>query len=176
MEIKGYNNLTANTATSPKKDNTTLDKDDFLKLLVTQLKYQDPLNPMEDREFIAQTAQFSSLEQMQNMNKVMEHGFGELVDLQYELLATFNTWQTMGNSFNLIGKEITGFTDQNEKITGIVEKVIVNHGEPRVVVNDKLIRITYIDQVALKNNQSNSYLEERDNPVAAEEIGGGEDE
>ncbi len=49
-----------------------LDKDAFLRLLVTQLQNQDPLNPMEDREFIAQMAQFSSLEQMQNLNKTLE--------------------------------------------------------------------------------------------------------
>lgn len=55
-----------------KKDvsgNKDLDKDAFLRLLTTQLANQDPLNPMEDREFIAQLAQFSGLEQMQNLNK-----------------------------------------------------------------------------------------------------------
>lgn len=55
-----------NTTNKPKND---LDKDAFLRLLTTQLSNQDPLNPIEDREFIAQLAQFSSLEQMQNLNK-----------------------------------------------------------------------------------------------------------
>ncbi|SHI80317.1 flagellar basal-body rod modification protein FlgD [Geosporobacter subterraneus DSM 17957] len=51
--------------------NQKLDKDAFLKLLVTQLRHQDPLNPVEDKEFIAQMAQFSTLEQVQNLNKTM---------------------------------------------------------------------------------------------------------
>ena len=49
-----------------------LDKDAFLRLLIAQLANQDPLNPMDDREFIAQMAQFSALEQMTNMTKTLE--------------------------------------------------------------------------------------------------------
>lgn len=49
-----------------------LDKEDFLRLLTAQLRNQDPLNPLPNADFLAQTAQFSSLEQLQNMNKTLE--------------------------------------------------------------------------------------------------------
>lgn len=62
----------AATSTIPAESNPSeLGKEDFLKLLVTQLEYQDPMNPVSNEEFIAQTAQFSSLEQMQNLNTSM---------------------------------------------------------------------------------------------------------
>lgn len=62
------------------KPNGNLDKDAFLRLLTTQLANQDPLNPMEDREFIAQLAQFTSLEQMQELNKTMATKSEEMLD------------------------------------------------------------------------------------------------
>lgn len=62
------------------KPTNNLDKDAFLRLLTTQLANQDPLNPMEDREFIAQLAQFTSLEQMQELNKTMASKSEEMLD------------------------------------------------------------------------------------------------
>lgn len=54
------------------KGKSALGKDDFLKLLVTQLRYQDPMDPQKPEEFSAQLAQFSSLESMQNIEKVLQ--------------------------------------------------------------------------------------------------------
>ena len=53
-----------------------LGKDAFFKLLITQLQYQNPLEPMDDRDFIAQIAQFSALEQMQNLNHSFSYSMG----------------------------------------------------------------------------------------------------
>jgi flagellar basal-body rod modification protein FlgD len=71
-----------------------LGKHDFLMLLVTQFKYQDPLNPMDDKEFIAQLAQFNSLEQLMNLNASMEN------------LAAASREQQMMNAANYIGKDV----------------------------------------------------------------------
>src|SRR3954452_7598213 len=58
---------TAGTASSTKKADQALGKDDFLKLMVAQMKNQDPMNPADDKDNIAQMAQFSSLEQITNL-------------------------------------------------------------------------------------------------------------
>src|SRR3954467_3003174 len=58
---------TASTASSTKKADQILGKDDFLKLMVAQMKNQDPMNPSDDKDNIAQMAQFSSLEQITNL-------------------------------------------------------------------------------------------------------------
>ncbi len=89
-----------NSAITSQSGSSSLDKEAFMLLLVTQFQYQDPLNPMEDKEFIAQLAQFSSLEQMMNMNESMQ------------TLTDATKSQEMINATSFIGKnvDITGTT------------------------------------------------------------------
>ncbi|HOZ06708.1 MAG TPA: flagellar hook assembly protein FlgD [candidate division Zixibacteria bacterium] len=80
-----------------------LGKDDFLQLLVTKLQNQDPLNPMEDEDFIAQLAQFSSLEQMTNIAE----GIAESNKWDYLQMQSINNVMAAG----LIGKEVEASYD-----------------------------------------------------------------
>ncbi|TCO79945.1 flagellar hook capping FlgD N-terminal domain-containing protein [Marinisporobacter balticus] len=115
MSVDGVNNNTTNVTnsekvtaaiergekTSVKEKKDTLGKDAFLQLLVTQLSHQDPLNPVEDKEMLAQMAQFSSLEQMQTFNKSME---GLREDIAYAVKDVL-TVDTMNYNLN---KEVLG--------------------------------------------------------------------
>lgn len=76
----------------------TLGKDDFLQLLITKLTHQDPLKPMEDEAFVAQLAQFSSLEQLQNVNNSLANS----LEWDYLQMQTINNTMATG----LIGREV----------------------------------------------------------------------
>jgi flagellar basal-body rod modification protein FlgD len=96
----------------------SLGRDDFLKLLVTQLSYQDPTAPMEDKEFIAQMAQFSSLEQMTNM----AGDFARLAEII-----------TGSEANSAIGKSVEILEGDNV-VQGTV-KAVTRGGSPQVLVN-----------------------------------------
>lgn len=95
MDVNALNNVTAASPPAPKAVTPkTVGKDEFLRLFVTQLKYQDPLSPMDSTGFTTQLAQFSSLEQLTNINDGMK-----------SLLLSQNSLQN-ALSANLIGKKV----------------------------------------------------------------------
>ncbi len=107
-----------------------LNKDDFLRILLTQLEHQDPTEPMEDKEFIAQMAQFSSLEQITNMSS------------QFDRLARV---LTAGTAMNMLGKTVV-LNSGESLVRGIVEEV--TGGEfPQVLVNGEYYDATLVERV-----------------------------
>lgn len=115
------NNLQSSDATSritPK----TLGQDDFLKLLITQFTNQDPLSPMKDTEYVAQMAQFTSLEQAKTMTSTMS-----------QLRSDQHVMQANG----MIGRTVELQPDSSTGIstTGVVTGVSMEKGEPLIVIN-----------------------------------------
>jgi flagellar basal-body rod modification protein FlgD len=111
----------ASAASTALVEQNPLDKDAFLRLLITQLQHQNPLEPMDDREFIAQMAQFSSLEQLQNLNATIQAL--QLMDAASQAAA-------------LIGHEVTLLSSSGDStITGTVEAVHFQDGVPEIVVD-----------------------------------------
>jgi flagellar basal-body rod modification protein FlgD len=109
-------NKTINEGKAPPSQN--LGKDDFLKILIAQLAHQDPTAPMEDKEFIAQMAQFSSLEQMTSM----AGDFARLTNM----LAGSEARSSLGKSVELM--------EGDRVIQGAV-KAVTRDESPRILVN-----------------------------------------
>ena len=148
---------TNTSATTPKAPKTILDKDDFLKLLIAELKYQDPLEPMKDKEFISQMANFSALEQMKNLNT----GFEKLADnINYNLIPALMFQQ----SANLVGREVAYLNPDSigeetpEILTGSVDSVVFKNGAFYYLIDGKQIDPAYIFQVGGLPNQGNDQL------------------
>lgn len=124
----------ATTATKTKTDGGNLDRNAFLNLLVTQLKNQDPTNPMKDQEFIAQLASFSSLEQMQQMNQ----GFDSLTKSY-----------ASSQAFSMTGKWIDYQSplDPTVTLTGMVESVSYEDGTPLLKVGQMAVGMDNVMRV-----------------------------
>lgn len=100
----------------------TLGQNDFLKLLVTQMTSQDPLNPQKDTDFIAQMAQFSSLEQSKTMASDV---------------STLRAQQNFSQAYSLLGQTVSLQVDKNATAQGIVQAVQVDAGTPKLLVNGR---------------------------------------
>ena len=98
--ITSVSSIDTNTAAASMKQTTGMNKDDFLQLLVTQLRSQDPLNPQDSSEFVAQLAQLTQVEQTYNINTNLKN-----------LLSSQNNFSSM-SAMSLIGKEITTASSQ----------------------------------------------------------------
>lgn len=116
-------------SSSQETTNNGLGKDAFLKLLVTQMQYQDPLNPNTDTEFIAQLATFSQLEELQNIGAL----------------------STNSQALNLVGKNVVVKTEDSTgkvgMVSGKVDFVNISGGKAQLSIAGELYSIEQLDTV-----------------------------
>lgn len=154
----GIDTTIASKAASTKtgnQSNSSLDKDAFLKLLVTQMQYQDPLEPTSNTEYMSQLAQFSSVEELQNLSSTLSNSQSMNLTGQYVIL---NVPDSAGN--------IT-------QVSGLVDYVTLSEGKTYLHINDEYYPSDYLDSVV-----SLDYLEHLMNQAAKDEnvTNGGETE
>jgi flagellar basal-body rod modification protein FlgD len=111
----------------------SLGKDDFLKLLVTQLQHQDPMNPMDDKDFMGQMAQFSSLEQITNLAQAMEK---------------MSFQSAMSQGVSLIGHKVSYAADDQTTASGTATAVSVQNGAVTVTVDGEQVALSAIQEVS----------------------------
>lgn len=130
----------AQKAATAVKDNSALGKDAFLQLLVTQMQYQDPLDPQDNGEYLAQLAQFSALEQMTNVSEGLTN--------VSKLVSNIDTSVLVGQLSHMIGQnlqwnESTNYVDEegNTKVNsvkheGTVTGVSISDGSPTIIAEE----------------------------------------
>ncbi|WP_225999332.1 flagellar hook capping FlgD N-terminal domain-containing protein [Paenibacillus sp. BJ-4] len=111
-----------NVKTASAKDTKTMGKDQFLKILITQLQNQDPMQPLEDKEFIAQMAQFSSVEQLMNISTQL-NALGQSLGTASGLIGKEVSWIEAGKKDPLTGETAAGTTK-----SGIVDSIVIRDG------------------------------------------------
>lgn len=114
---------------------SAIGQEDFLKILLTQLNYQDPLKPLDNQEFLAQMAQFSSLEQTRQLN---------------DRIDTLLTIQSTAQSIGLLGKTVD-VTTSSGTTTGQVTTLTFQEGQAQltVKVGDQFLTGITLSQVTL---------------------------
>ena len=144
----------ATTRTQTSKANS--DKSDFMKLLVAELQYQDPMNPTTDREYIGQLAQFQTLDLMQKLSDTMS----AMADMQQ-----------LGQGAALIGKTIEAKQDGSEElVTGVVTEVGIESGVAILRIGDttvplhNVIRVTETPAAAAASASTASTAVETEQP------------
>lgn len=119
----------AASATTQNKKNNSLDKDAFLQLLVTQMQYQDPLEPTSNTEYMSQLAQFSSVEELQNINN------------------TFSTNQSLNLAGQYVILNVPDSSGEISQVSGLVDYVTVSDGKAYFSINDEYYPADYLDSV-----------------------------
>jgi flagellar basal-body rod modification protein FlgD len=139
MQVTGINAVAANdtgttasTSSSTSTSAAAISQDDFFKLLITQLQNQDPMQPMEDKDFLAQMAQFNSLQQLETVSKSMD---------------TLLSVSQLGQASNLVGKTVTA-TVNGQQVTGVVSKASIVNGDVSVQVGDQKFPIGSISEIS----------------------------
>lgn len=119
---------TTNEATN----NNAISQEDFIELFLAQLNFQDPLEPLNNREFLAQLAQFSSLEQTRLTNQNIEG-----------LLAMSSSDQAL----TLLGKDVEVSTNGNSNFSGIVEAIHYNQDGAQLTIQSEDGQ--FLDEISL---------------------------
>ncbi|MBV1787719.1 flagellar hook capping protein [Marinobacterium sp. D7] len=132
METSGIGAGSDNNVTS----RAAVSQEDFLKVLLAQLQFQDPLEPLDNNEFIAQFAQLTNLEQTQQFN---------------EKLDTLLSLQNAGQAINLLGRSVEAAIDSGS-IVGEVTSVSFSNGSPAMTIRtetDQFITGVSLGQVSV---------------------------
>lgn len=143
------NQTTANNLATQRRDPSTKtdDKNMFLNLMLQQLQNQDPTEPTSNTEWLAQLAQYSSLEQMTSMNEGLENCMNYIAALYNDMGMNSEITQTL----SLIGKEVTIKDPEDKsgatKITGKVTEASFEDGTGKVKIDDKYYSIANIISV-----------------------------
>lgn len=131
-------------ATGSKKDGTgtsSLGKDEFMKLLITQLENQNPTQPMEDKEFIAQMAQFTSVEQLTNISSQLT-AMSESLGVSSAMIGKEVSWISTGKTNPITGEKSAGATQH-----GIVDSIVIRDGKQYATVGTEEIPLPDITSI-----------------------------